>query len=873
MMGVMFPVRVRRGGVPYAEFFGNHRGGPPAIQAPPEAVRDDEVADAVPAIPVGQEEEDPSEMSECEDLEDPPPVRDEDGVLYADIAQEGGERFERLLRSLGPEWDVPGYEDEGDEEDDGEGEGEGEEGARQQEDLEGEPDTNEGESEEVEMQQEASEEQQEEVVVRAGHTAQARRRSERVMAADVAHFFADDQRSIREIVNDPFQADLICPETRRRVADDLIGLINASRAMDYNTARDTRMLASNENRMSWQDFEDSIYRLIEFVPQETDRAAIRDQMGPYLDFIEMARSATGQTAVSSSGQRWGGAFVRPMGYGEDEVDSDGEPMNTWIRSEPLFPMPQPAVETERGNHQSHRSREPRWNYSTYIQPTVSDVVQQIQAAQARRDDNEDMFGLANSGYSSNRVQQYRLTSPVPGPSGMACPRMNGPAARVRYRATLGRQARSREIVFGMSEAADRFDSALRGFLTEVRGQKDPSPIPSTSTSCSVMEERTREFTELSRRTRRSGRMQRDEELESERERGRRSEACGTSDSADLGSMLISKLPNKANRLGDELEDADSALNNKDSLLTSQDEAIQAMRRMLHKEARGPKIFVPLRKGLGARVERHTYLWKDVCLSSKLNCAMYFIGATIRHIFFGGVVVDGSQSRELEDAYSHASKSANEQLVAYMSEDTRDISEVRNLVDGGTGENWRQCDNHAFRDGWLSTRESEVGPWHSQGQEPLSLEPDMPFMEERFEEYVDLVKAFYKSTLDQSLVIQADHPYLDRIQRMAYGTRTGYWFRACFEGHARHMIKLCTRLKREGEAKKAIPEERNLEDEFSNGAFLEKNEAAVRWPDGDRDSSNLATEADELIASIADTNERANRLRAGATAMLANGVRR
>ena len=134
-------------------------------------------------------------------------------------------------------------------------------------------------------------------------------------------------------------------------------------------------------------------------------------------------------------------------------------------------------------------------------------------------------------------------------------------------------------------------------------------------------------------------------------------------------------------------------------------------------------------------------------------------------------------------------------------------------------------------------------------------------------------AFYSDTLEESLVVQADHPYLDRIQRMAYGTRTGYWFRACFEGHARHMIKLCTRLKREIDAEKANAEERSLEDEMAIDVALEKNDAATRWPDGDRDSLNLATEADELIASIADTNERANRLRACATAMLANGVRR
>ena len=94
-----------------------------------------------------------------------------------------------------------------------------------------------------------------------------------------------------------------------------------------------------------------------------------------------------------------------------------------------------------------------------------------------------------------------------------------------------------------------------------------------------------------------------------------------------------------------------------------------------------------------------------------------------------------------------------------------------------------------------------------------------------------------------------------------------------EGHARHMIKLCTRLKREIDAEKANAEERSLEDEMAIDVALEKNDAATRWPDGDRDSSNLATEADELIASIADTNARANRLRAGATAMLANGVRR
>jgi hypothetical protein len=151
----MVPVRVRQGGVPFAEFFGNPRD-PLPDQAQPEIGLADEVADVVPIAVGGQEQEDPSDMSDCEDLEDPSPVRDEDGVLYADIAQEGGERFERLLRSLGPEWDIPGYESERD------GEGEGEEGDRRQEDNAGQPHANEGEQEENEMQDEASEEQQEE---------------------------------------------------------------------------------------------------------------------------------------------------------------------------------------------------------------------------------------------------------------------------------------------------------------------------------------------------------------------------------------------------------------------------------------------------------------------------------------------------------------------------------------------------------------------------------------------------------------------------------------------------------------------------------------------------------------------------------------
>jgi hypothetical protein len=865
----MVPVRVRQGGVPFAEFFGNPRD-PLPDQAQPEIGLADEVADVVPIAVGGQEQEDPSDMSDCEDLEDPSPVRDEDGVLYADIAQEGGERFERLLRSLGPEWDIPGYESERDEED------EGEEGDRRQEDNAGQPHANEGEQEANEMQDEASEEQQEEVLVRAGHTAQARRRSEgHVLTAEqVAQIYADDRRTIREIINDPFHADLVSPDTRRNVVNEIIGLITASHSqgLDPSSGRDARRLVTNENRMRWQDFEDTIDSLIESLPQETDRQAIHDQIGPYMDFIEMARTATRPTAVRPPpAQRWGGQFFRQslpgMEGGEDEVDSDGEPMVTWTRTGPPFTMPHLPVETGRETHQPHYSQEPRWNYSTTLQPTVSDIVQQIHAAQVKRDDNDDMFGLANSGYSSNRVRQYRLTDPVPGPSGTASTRMNGPVAPVRYRATLGRHARSREIVFGMNEAADRFEDALQGVLAEVQGV-----VANTSASTNGMEDRSREFAETTRRMRRADRMRPEEDRKTERKPGQRPEAVGAIDDARVFST--SKPPNKV----DESEDGSTNVGGPIDHVywlsgTAQYDAYLAMQRLLERPDLPTRVFVPLRRGQGDESEYQSELWEDlrVLVERKLLHAMRCISVDVRRIVFG------TQYHDIEAMMERVGQSVSEHLSAYMSDDACYIAQGRDLVARRLGESWHHSDDYAFGDAWLAEkeRECEQPPTKlSDGlQQPIPLEADLNFMEEKFVEYIDLMQGFYKTTLNESLVVQADHPYLDRIQRMTYGTRTGYWIRACFEGHARDTIKLSRQLKQEEEAEKAKPDDKDLEIELAIDDAMGNDGETSQRNDEDKDSMDLAREADELIASTADTNERVSRLWAVAYALLDNDVRR